>query len=222
MRFVFLFWVLCGLAACKPKVKSESDKLYEQYNAYQKIYEGYQKIPLDSTVAQAQDFLKSFPEDARAWSFYARLKYDQNLFEEAKAAYRKTIALNQRYTVGYAGLGSIFNKQNLNDSAALYLNKAFALGDSSAYTFLNLSFLNIKQAHVSAAIAFADSALLTGDSSALLYAGVSFVNKQLKRENESRFFYTMAKDLGLQDTALFIQVLDGTVPLDSFYSKQNF
>jgi Tfp pilus assembly protein PilF len=221
-HLLWLLFLVAGLSACKQKVKSESDKQYDQYVAYEKIYSGYGKVPSDTTKLHIEQYLNSFPQDARAWSLLARLLYDRKEINEAIAAYRKTIAINPRYTVGYAGLGSIFNQQEMNDSAAYYLNKAVALHDSSAYTFLNLALLNMKTNHKAEALAFVDSTILTGDSSAAVFAGLSFVNHQLGEPEASAMLLQLAKELGLKDTLLFNEVLKGTVRIDSFYRKNAY
>ncbi|MBK8659984.1 MAG: hypothetical protein IPN22_14235 [Bacteroidetes bacterium] len=217
-----LFLLLWSLYGCKEKVKSESDKQYDQYVAYEKIYAGYGQLPSDSTLLQIEQYLAGFPEDARAWSLLARLRYDRQEMSEAMAAYRKAITLNPRYTVGYAGLGSIFNQLDMNDSAAFYLEQAVALRDSSAYTFLNLALLNMKTNHKAEALAYVDSTILTGDSSAAVYAGLSFVNHQLGEAKTSAMLLQLAKELGLKDTLLFTEVLRGTVRIDSFYKKNGY
>lgn len=218
--FYFLFVLL--LAGCRPKVKSSSDKLYEQYKEYGKIYADYGKVPIDSTLTKVKAFLQSFPQDAQAWCFYARLLYDQDKLEEAKTAYRKAITFNPRFALGYSGLGSIFNQANQNDSAEFYLQKAIELHDSSAYTFMNLAMLNMKLDRKEAALAFVDSSILTGDSSAAVFAGLSFVTHHLGQKDQSRVLLQIARDLGLKDSALFEDVLADKVKIDSFYKKNNY
>jgi hypothetical protein len=48
-HLLWLLFLVAGLSACKEKVKSESDKQYDQYVAYQKIYSAYGKVPSDTT-----------------------------------------------------------------------------------------------------------------------------------------------------------------------------
>ena len=213
---------ILSIYSCKPKVKSGSDKKYELYSQYDEIFKSYGRVPLDSTEAKLNALLAAFPEDARAWSFYARIMYDQGKYPQAIEAYRKTIAYNPRFTMGYAGLGSLYNQLDQNDSALYYLTKAVEFQDSSAYTFLNLAMLNLKTNHQEQALAYVDSTIFTGDSSAAVYAGLSFVQHQLGNKAESGMLLQIAKENGLADTASFADELSGKMRIDSFYKKNGY
>lgn len=221
-NMALILFCIFSISSCKPKVKSGSDKKYELYSQYDEIFRTYGRVPLDSTEAKLNVLLAAFPEDARAWSFYARIMYDKGNYTQAIDAYRKTITYNPRFTMGYAGLGSLYNQLDQNDSALYYLEKAVELKDSSAYTFLNLSMLNLKTNNKERALAFIDSTIFTGDSSAAVYAGLSFVQHKLGNKAESDLLLQIAKENGLTDTASFDDVLAGKIRIDSFYKKNGY
>ena len=213
-----LFFYACRHKEQKPEQNIE----YQHYLHYKDIYNAYGKAPSDTTQKQLEDFLKEFPADARAWTFYARFLYNQNKVDAALAAYRKAIENNPRYTESYSGAGAIFNTKDNNDSAAYYLNKAVELHDSSAYTFLNLSMLYMKLKEKEKSLAFADSAFVKQDSSAAVCAGLGFIYSELKEKNKSAQLVQMAKTYGLKDTASFVDVLNKKLRIEQYYRLNNY
>ncbi|MFM2307296.1 MAG: hypothetical protein RLZZ367_1965, partial [Bacteroidota bacterium] len=112
-----------------------------------------------------------------------------------------------------------YNSQNLLDSAEFYLQKALSLHDTSAYTWLNLSLVAIKNHNKPAAMAAADSAFSRLPHSPVIASGLSYVYLLAGDTTLSRSYYTKAINNGLLDTALFNSVLNGTLPLQNYYSK---
>lgn len=197
------------------------DKDYERYMEYKNIYTNYGKVPVDTTKAQLQDYLKHFPANAPAWVFYGRLQYDLNNIPEALHAYRTAAETNPRYPEAYSSIGAIYNFSGETDSAKWYLRKALELKDSSAYTYVTLAGLLLSEKNAGAQ-ALVDSAMARADSNAVIYAALSASYAQTADFKKSVEYYQRATALGLRDTDGFKQVLAGQTKLEDYYRKNKY
>ncbi len=220
-KILLLLLPLLTFFACNRKKDTHVDKNYERYLEYKNIYTNYGKVPVDTTKAQLEDFLKHFPTNAPAWVFYGRLQYDLNQVPQALEAYRNAVESNPRYPEAYSSIGAIYNFTGSTDSAKWYLQKALDLKDSSAYTYATLAGLLLQEKNEQAA-ALADSALARADSNAVVYAALSAAYAKTGNKQKAQELYLQAFNLGLRDTAGFRQVLDGQLKLEDYYRKNKY
>jgi tetratricopeptide (TPR) repeat protein len=223
MKQALLFLlVLVSLTACKRKEKKGEDKLYLQYTQYNEIVKKYGVATTDSIKLALDEYIKTFPADARAWAFYGRVFFDLKQYEQSIAAYQKAIALNPNMAEGYSGAGAIFGVLEKPDSSICYLNQAIIHNDSSAYTYMNLSLMYLQlDSSKTATSALADSALQKLPT-APVYAGISYVMNQLGEKTRSENLFQKAKELELRDTLGFTEVLAGKRKLIDYYTNNNY
>lgn len=213
---------LC-LSGCKQKpVTPKPDKTQLQYTLYREIFKSYRHTPVQNVILRMDSFLNSYPEDARGWTFYGRLMYDIDSLDKSIAAYKNAIYHNPRFSEGYAGAGSVYHVLHEQDSALFYLQKAVDLNDSSAYTFLNLSMLCQLKNKTDECAQYAQKAFQLADSSAAVCSGLSYIFKQQHKEAQSAEMYLLAMKLGLTDTVGMQQVLQGTMPIQTFFRNNGY
>lgn len=221
-QVLLFFFVLVTMTACKRKEKKEEDKVYQQYKQYAQLVKKYSTASLDSTKLALEEYIKTFPTDARAHVFHGRIFYNLKQYEQAIDAYKKAIALNPKMAEGYSGAGAIFGVLDKSDSAVFYLQQALALNDSSAYTYMNLALQYLKlDSGKNATLALADSALHKMPT-APVYAGISFVMNKLGEKTQSEKLFQQAKEAGLKDTLGFAAVLSGQAKLTDYYTNNNY
>ncbi|MFN8308705.1 MAG: hypothetical protein U0T73_01965 [Chitinophagales bacterium] len=138
--------LLLLLFSCKDpkKVKYDWDANHF-YADYVKIYDGYGVKPYDSTKLALQQFLKQFPNDAKAWAFYGKILLEHDSTEAARAAYVKVIQYDSLMSWGYFGLGVIANMEQHYLQADSFLRIARKMGDTSLLLSLNLATANVMQ-----------------------------------------------------------------------------
>lgn len=213
---IFLFTMGCRQT---PQTGSTDPAQNRFFNNYSVIYNKLGHIPADSIQLELNQYLAEFTENADAWMLAGTLAYNRADYPNATLYYSKAISLQPQNPIYYSALGATYNSQNLLDSAGFYLRKALSLQDTSAYTWLNLSLMAIKNHNKPAAMAAADSAFSRLPHSPVITSGLSYVYLLAGDTTLSRSYYNKAINNGLLDTTLFNTVLNGTLPLQNYYSK---
>ncbi len=217
----FLFLLFIYMAGCKRKQNRIADLDLQRYHELRRVVMNYGKVPHDTTLLQLESLMKTFPDDPTAWSLYGLLMYNEQRYEKAIAAYRKSTTINPRFSYPYASIGATYNMLNRIDSAQWYLDKAIALKDSDSYTFLNKAVVSLKMQNREESLLALATAMTLKPRNELLFAGCSYVYHEWKMAEESRAFYDSAVAYGLSDTVTLKRVLKGSLPMDTFYRRNN-
>lgn len=119
------------------------------------------KPQADGNAMRIESTMKVSGTSAKAASMYQLGRYyqAQNRYEQAIAAYQKSLAADAQYSESYNGLGVIYSRQAQYDAAIAEFTRALALAPQADHIHNNLGYAQYLQGDNVAAIASFEQAL---------------------------------------------------------------
>ena len=168
---------------------------------------------LDQSFSQLEKYLQDYPKDDLAWTIKGNILQDLDLDDEAEAAYRTALTLNEENFQATNSLGISYRKKGDYEQAMSYYRKALELKPGYAQAYSSMAIIELKWNNDSEALRLAKIAYNNDKKDPVIAANLAVTYHYNGNDKERDKFTEIAKILGYANIDKLQQIYSGELTI---------